>query len=71
MPGQTDIKVGDEVIICGKLMNYQNNTPETVANATYLVSINGETNGGSGGRSTPRVTVRKKTPTHLPRLAMS
>ena len=46
VPGQTDIKVGDEVVICGKLMNYQNNTPETVANSAYLVSINGETNGG-------------------------
>lgn len=41
--GQTDIKVGDEVVIYGKLMNYQNNTPETVGNAAYLYSLNGVT----------------------------
>ena len=42
----TDIKVGDEVVICGKLMNYRGNTPETVANAAYLYSLNGQ-GGGS------------------------
>ena len=47
--GDTQIKVGDEVIICGKLMNYRGNTPETVANQTYLYSLNGTTEGGSGG----------------------
>ena len=41
--GQTDIKVGDEVVICGKLMNYKGNTPETVANGAYLYSLNGVT----------------------------
>lgn len=45
----TDIKVGDEVVICGKLMNYRGNTPETVANEAYLYSLNGETEGGGGG----------------------
>ena len=47
----TDIKVGDEVIICGKLMNYKGNTPETVNNGAYLYSLNGTTDGGgeSGG----------------------
>ena len=45
----TDIQVGDEVIICGKLMNYRGNTPETVANEAYLYSLNGKTEGGSGG----------------------
>ena len=44
--GQTDIKVGDEVVICGKLMNYRNNTPETVAGEAYLYSLN--SNGGGG-----------------------
>ena len=39
--GQTDIKEGDEVIICGKLMNYRGNTPETVSNKAYLYSLNG------------------------------
>ena len=44
-----DIKVGDEVVVCGKLMNYRGNTPETVSNAAYLYSLNGVTEGGSGG----------------------
>ena len=39
----TDIKVGDEVIIKGKLMNYKGNTPETVANESCLYSLNGKT----------------------------
>ena len=39
----TDIKVGDDVVICGKLMNYQNNTPETVSGKAYLYSLNGKT----------------------------
>ena len=47
--GQTDIKVGDEVIICGKLMNYKGNTPETVAGSSYLYSLNGKTEAGEGG----------------------
>ena len=45
----TDIKVGDEVVICGKLMNYRGNTPETVAGKAYLYSLNNTTEGGSGG----------------------
>ena len=44
--GQTDIKVGDEVIIYGKLMNYRGNTPETVSGKAYLYSLNGKTEGG-------------------------
>ena len=44
--GQTDIKVGDEVVVYGQLMNYKGNTPETVANKAYLYSLNGETGGG-------------------------
>ena len=47
--GQTDIKVGDEVVICGKLMNYRGNTPETVAGSSYLYSLNGKSEGGEGG----------------------
>ena len=46
--GQTDIKVGDEVIICGKLMNYQGKTPETVAGGAFLYSLNGKSEGGGG-----------------------
>ena len=53
VPGQTDIKVGDEVIICGKLMNYRGNTPETVANEAWLYMLNGATDGGPGTDPTP------------------
>ena len=41
--GKTDIAVGDEVIVCGRLMNYQGNTPETVSGKAYLYSLNGKT----------------------------
>lgn len=35
--------VGDDIIICGKLVNYRGNTPETVANKSYIYSLNGKT----------------------------
>ena len=41
--GQTDIQVGDEVVIYGKLMNYRGDTPETVSGKAYLYSLNGKT----------------------------
>ena len=41
--GKTDIKVGDDVVICGQLMNYKGNTPETVSGKAYLYSLNGKT----------------------------
>ena len=50
--GKTDIKVGDEVIVCGQLMNYRGNTPETVAGKAYLYSLNGKSDGGGGGTPT-------------------
>lgn len=37
------IKVGDEVIVCGKVVNFKGNTPEFVDKANYLYSINGDT----------------------------
>jgi hypothetical protein len=54
--GQTDIKVGDEVVIYGELMNYRGNTPETVQGSAYLYSLNGETQ-GQGGDEVQEVTV--------------
>ena len=45
----TKPKAGDEVIICGKLVNYKGNTPETVANQNYIYSLNGKTEAGGGG----------------------
>jgi len=52
-----DIKVGDEVVVCGKLMNYRGNTPETVSNAAYLYSLNGVTEGGGGGDTPTAIEV--------------
>ena len=40
--GDTQIAVGDEVIICGKLTNY-NGTLETVNKENYIYSLNGKT----------------------------
>lgn len=37
---KVDIKVGDVVIICGELMNYKGNTPETVSGNAYLYKLN-------------------------------
>ena len=51
--GNTQIKVGDEVIICGKLVNYKGTTPETVQNESYIYSLNGKT---SEGGEVPPVT---------------
>lgn len=42
-----NIKKGDKVVICGTVVNYKGNTPETAANKAYLVSINGTTEGGN------------------------
>lgn len=49
---KVDIKVGDEVIVCGKLMNYRGNTPETVSGEAYLYSLK-SSGGGGGGGDTP------------------
>lgn len=40
--GNTQIKVGDEVIICGKLTNYKG-TLETASKENYIYSLNGKT----------------------------
>ena len=50
------IKVGDEVVIYGKITYFSNKTPETVGKgAAYIVSVNGEKTeaggGGSGGEA--------------------
>ena len=46
------IEYGDTVVVCGKLTNY-NGTLETVANGSYLVSINGVEDGEGGDEPTP------------------
>ena len=45
------IKAGDEIIVCGKVVNYMGNTPETAANKSYIYSLNGKTEGGGGGET--------------------
>jgi len=45
--GNTQIKVGDDVVIYGKVTNFQGNTPETVQKKAYLYSLNGTTEGGN------------------------
>ena len=57
--GKTQIKTGDEVIICGKVTNYKGNTPETVSNGAYLYSLNGVTDGG-GDTPKPSETIGTK-----------
>ena len=44
--GDTQIQVGDEVVICGKIVNYNGTTPETSAKESYIYSLNGVTDGG-------------------------
>ena len=44
--GDTQIKLNDEVIVCGKVVNYKGTTPETVINKSYLYSLNGQGGGG-------------------------
>ncbi len=54
------LKVGDEVVLCGKVTNYNGNTPETAQKEAYLYSLNGKTDGGGseggGGESTGTAT---------------
>lgn len=39
--GNTQIAVGDEVVVCGKVVNYKGNQPEFVNKKNYLVTLNG------------------------------
>ena len=51
----TDLKAGDEVVVCGKVVNFKGNTPEYAPGA-YLVSLNGKTEGEGGGNTPGEVT---------------
>lgn len=44
---ELNIRVGDEVIVCGKITNFKGTLPETVEGKAYVVSINGAY-GGQG-----------------------
>ena len=52
-------KAGDDIIICGKVVNYKGNTPETAANKSYIYSMNGKTSAGGGGTTGGDGTVNK------------
>lgn len=56
------LKVGDEVVIYGPVVNYKGNTPETVGNKTSIYSINGVTE-GTGGDVNPTPDPTPDTPT--------
>ena len=55
--GNTQIKVGDEVIIYGKVTNY-NGTPETASKKAYIYSLNGVTK-NEGGNENPDPEVKQ------------
>lgn len=46
--GQTQIAVGDEVIVKGKVINYKGTTPEFANKKNYLISLNGKTKDENG-----------------------
>ena len=55
-----DIKVGDIVVVCGKVVNFRGNTPETVGKgAAYVVSINASGDSGSNEDDGTAITVAK------------
>ena len=50
----SQIKVGDEVIVYGKVVNYMGNTPETIGKGqAYVVSINGKEEMPEPGEDNP------------------
>lgn len=42
-----EVKVGDDVIVYAKVVNYSGNTPETVQGEGYIYSLNGKTDGST------------------------
>lgn len=58
--GNTQIEVGDVVVVYGELMNYMGNTPETVQKGSYLYSLNGVTE-PTGGQSVDYSAAEAKT----------
>ena len=47
--GDTQIKLGDDVILYGKVVNYNGKTPETVQGSAFLFSLSGVDKGGDEG----------------------
>jgi len=46
--GNTQVAVGDDVIIYGQVVNYRGNTPETSSKKAYIYSLNGVTKNEGG-----------------------
>ena len=62
------IKAGDIVIVCGKVVNYKGNTPETVGKgAAYVVSIN-PTDDGGGTTTEPTGDGTKSSPYNVAKI---
>lgn len=59
--GDAQIAVGDEVIICGNVVNFRGNTPETVQGKAYLYSLNGATEPGGDTPEQPGGDVKAVT----------
>ena len=57
--GDEQIKIGDDVIVCGKVYNYNGSTPETVTGKAFLYSLNGKSAGGGGPVTGIEVTCAK------------
>lgn len=57
------LKVGDEVIVCGKVTNFKGNTPETASGKSYLYSLNSTGGSGTGGDEPEQPTEGRATVT--------
>lgn len=58
--GGTNIAVGDDVVVCAKIVNFKGNTPETVGNKGWLVELNskgGDTPGGDTPGTAEGITI--------------
>ena len=57
LEGDENIKVGDEVVVCGKVINYNGTTPETYEKASYIYSLNGTVGNTLPKCATPVITL--------------
>lgn len=61
--GDTQIKIGDDVVIYGNVVNFKGNTPETQQGSAFLFSLNGVDKGGDDGSGQGQTGVAKGTGT--------
>lgn len=60
--GQTQIEVGDVVVVCGKVINYKGTTPEFSNKENWLVKLNGATGNGETPAAEPGTLENPFTP---------